>query len=199
MGTQQKGRFWRRCLVYFRHFRISVWLLVLIALASLLYVNRVGLPDFVKDPLLEKLRARGLDLQISRLRLRWDQGIVAENVHFGPAAQESSPHLKAAEVQVRLNWEAMAHLQLQVDSLMLRQGSIFWAFAPTNQLSQSLSVANIQTELRFLPGDQWALDHFKAQFAGANIQLSGVVPNASAVRDWQIFQGQEPPSRSASL
>src|SRR5678815_1851484 len=113
MGAQQKGRFWRTCRVCFRWFRISVWLLVLLALASLLYVNQVGLPYFVKDPLLDKLRARGVDLQFSRLRLRWDQGIVAENVHFGPTGKELTPHFKVAEVQVRLNWNALAHLQIQ--------------------------------------------------------------------------------------
>jgi hypothetical protein len=176
-----------------------MWLLLLLILGLCLYVNQVGLPDFFKGPLLEKLRERGLDLQFSRLRLRWYQGIVAEKVHFGPSDQELSPQLNVEEVQVRLNWDALKHLQVQVDSLMLRQGRVFWAFAETNQLSQSLSVAHIETELRFLPDDQWALDHFKAQFAGANIQLSGIVTNASAVREWKIFQGQEPPSHSARL
>ena len=199
MGTQRKGGFWRTCRLCFRGFRISVWLLLLLVLAAFLYVNQVGLPDFAKGPLLEKLQERGLDLQFSRLRLRWYQGIVAEKVHFGTSNQELSPQLNVDEVQVRLNWNALKHLRIQVDSLMLRQGRAFWAFAETNQLSQSLSVADIQTELRFLPDDQWALDHFKAQFAGANIQLSGIVTNASAVRDWKIFQGQEPPSHSAKL
>jgi len=200
MGAQQKGRFWRTCRVCFRWFRISVWLLILAALASLLYVNQVGLPHFVKDPLLDKLRERGVDLQFSRLRLRWDEGIVAENVHFGPADQKNlTPRFNVAEVQVRLNWNALAHRQVQVDSLMLRQGHISWTFAETNRLSQNLSVANIQTELSFLPDDKWALDHFKAQFAGANIQLTGILTNASAARNWAIFQGQEPISQSAEL
>ena len=199
MGAHHKRGFWRTCRVYFRRFRITVWLGVLVLLAALIYVNQVGLPDFVKRPVLEELRARGLDLQFSRLRLSWYQGIVAENVHLGPTDQLLTPHLKVAEVQVRLNWNALAHLHLQVDALMLRQGRIAWPFAETNGAHPEISIANIQTELRFLPNDQWALDKFKAQFAGANIQLSGIVTNASAVRDWSIFQGQQPASGTAQL
>jgi hypothetical protein len=199
MAAKQKRRFWRVCRVYFRHFRISVWLLVLALLGAVIYVNQVGLPEFAKRPLLRKLRARGVDLQFSRLRVSWYQGIVAENVHFGPAGQAVSPHLTVGEVQVHLNWTAAAHLQLQIDSLMLRQGRVSWPFTGPNQTREELAVGNIQTDLRFLPGDQWSLDHFKAQFAGADIQLSGVVTNASAIRDWKIFQGEQPVSRSALL
>src|SRR5579862_2907367 len=50
-----------------------------------------------------------------------------------------------------------------------------------------------------MPEDEWVLDNFRAQFAGAHIQLSGVVTNASTIRDWKIFRGQEPASRSARL
>jgi hypothetical protein len=71
--------------VYFRRLRIGVWVLILTLLGGVLYLNQIGLPDFAKQPLLENLRARGLDLQFSRLRLRWHYGIVAENVRFGRA------------------------------------------------------------------------------------------------------------------
>lgn len=199
MRARPRSRFWRLCRLYFRSFRISVWLLILVVLWALIYVNQIGLPDLVKRPLLEKLRARGLDLQFSRLRLSWSQGIVAENVHFGPADQQISPHLRVAEVQVRLNWSALAHLRLQVDSLMLRQGKLSWALLDTNRAPQEISATGIQTDLRFLPDDEWSLDNFRAQFAGAHIQLSGVVTNASAVRDWKIFHGQQPASGSARL
>jgi hypothetical protein len=71
-------------------------------------VNQVGLPDFVKNPLLEKLRARGLELRFSRLRLRWPEGIVAENVRFGRAADPFTPELALHEVKVALDYKALA-------------------------------------------------------------------------------------------
>jgi len=62
-----------------------------------------------------------------------------------------------------------------------------WPIGQTNGPPRLLSVDNIQTDLRLLPDDQWALDHFHAVFHGANLQLSGLVTNASAVRDWKMF------------
>lgn len=199
MGGHKKRRFWRVCRVYFRSFRILVWLAVLVVLTAVIYLNQIGLPEMVKRPLLNKLHDRGLDLQFSRLRLSWYEGIIAENVHFGPADVEFSPHLKIEEVHVRLNWRALAHRQVQVDSLLLRQGQVSWAFADTNRAVRELSITNIQTDLRFLPEDKWSLDNFRAQFAGAQVQLSGVVTNASAIRNWKILQGEQPASRTAEL
>ncbi len=192
MSPRRKSRFWRICRISFRRFRITVWLVVLALLASLVYLNQIGLPGFVKTRLLENLRARGLDLEFSRLRLRWYDGIVAENVRFGRANQKLSPQLRLAELQVQLNPKALAKFQLQIDSLVLRQGRLVWPIPETNRLSRKLIIDDIQTDLRLLANDQWALDHFTASFAGAKIGLTGTVTNASVVRDWKFLQAKKP-------
>jgi hypothetical protein len=164
---------------------------------------------------LEKLRARGVDLQFSRLRLTWDRGIVAENVRFGPSDEPWGPRLTAAEVRLELNHQALAHLRFQIDSLLLRQGRLVWPIEQTNSpppeigatnstqrniptLTQGppheLAVENIQTELRLMPDDAWSLDNFSAGFAGARVRLFGEVANASAVRRWKVFHAERPPS-----
>ena len=188
----KKKGFWRLCRICFRGFRISVWLLILALLGGFIYVNQIGLPEFVKQPLLEKLRARGVDLQFSRLRWRWYQGIVAENVRFGKTDDPLTPQLAAAEVKVSLDHSALARFKLQVDALTLRQGRLVWPIAETNGHPRQLAVESVQTGLRFLPGDQWALDQFNAVFAGVHIRLSGLVTNASAVRDWEVFSAKHP-------
>jgi hypothetical protein len=168
--------------------RISVWLVLLVISAALVYLNQIGLPDFVKRPLLEKLRARGLDLQFSRLRVRWPGALVADNVRFERADEPSSPQLNVREVQVLLDPAALCRFQLQVEALILRRGQFAWPVAETNTPARALTIDRIQTELRFMPDDRWALDKFQAEFAGAQIHLSGVVSNASAVRDWKLLQ-----------
>jgi len=191
MAARLKGHFWRTCRTYFRRVRITVWLVILVLLGGLVYLDQVGLPDFAKKLLLEKVRARGLDLQFSRLRLSWHHGLVAENVRFGRADEPLSPQMTLREVQVRPNYKALARLQFQVDSLVLRQGRLVLPVAETNEPPRQLTVENIQTELRFLPGDEWALDHFTAGFAGARLELSGTVANASAVREWKFLAAEQ--------
>src|SRR5437867_270216 len=99
---RRKPRFWRICRIYFRRVRITFWLIILLLVGTLVYLNQVGLPGFVKKPLLARLRERGVELQFSRLRLRWYQGIVADNVRFGRADEPTSPQLTVSEVQVHL-------------------------------------------------------------------------------------------------
>ena len=116
---------------------------------------------------------------------------MAENVRFGRPDEPLSPQLTVAEVRVRLNYAALARLQFQVDSLILRRGRLVWPIAETDQAPRQLALESIQTDLRFLPGDEWALDHFTAGFAGAKIQLSGTVAHASAVREWKLLQAKQ--------
>jgi hypothetical protein len=191
MPRQAKRSFWQRCRTYFRRFRIAVWLLILALLGAAIYLNQIGLPDFLKKPLLAKLRAHGVDLEFSRLRLRGYRGLVAEDVRFGRGGP-GGPELTLKEVEVRLNHRALVKLQLQVDSLVLRQGRLAWPLLETNRPPRALTVTNIQATLRFLPRGEWALDNFRAGFAGARFILSGDVANASAVREWSFLHAGPP-------
>ncbi len=188
MSTRTPSRWWRICRCFLRGMRVGVLLLLLFLLVAIIYLNEVGLPGFLKRPLLEELHSRGVDLQFSRLRLRWYRGIVAENVRFGRAGQEASgPELSIKNVEVKLDRDALAKFHLKVDSLILHGGQMVWPVGETNQPPQQLTAENIQTQLRFLPNDRWELDHFSAAFAGTKLQFSGSLTNASLLRDWKIF------------
>ena len=110
MTPRPKLKFWRRFRTYFRRVRIALWVLLLLGICALIYLNQVGLPDFVKRPLLQKLQARGIDLQFSRLRLRFAEGVVADNVtlRLGRAGETQAPRLSLSEIQMQLNWRALA-------------------------------------------------------------------------------------------
>src|SRR5262249_46889536 len=87
---------------------------------------------------------------------------------------------------------ALRRFQFQVQALSLRRGQFVWPLDQTNHPGRALAVDQIQTELRFLPNDEWALDKFQAEFAGAQIHLSGFVTNASAVRQWSFLRSTSP-------
>ena len=188
MAASEKRRWWPRCRLIFRRVRICGWMVLFVLVAIGGYLNEVGLPDFVKRPLLNRLQARGLDLQFSRLRLRWYRGLVADDVRFGRAGEDASaPKFRAKEVELKLNRAALVKFHFSVDSLILHDGRLVWAPAETNSDSRPLSATNIQAELHFLSGDNWELEHFTAAVDGLKLQLSVSVTNASALRDWPIF------------
>ncbi len=179
-----RSGFWRKCRVCFRWCRISAWLLLLAAVCAVLWFNRIGLPDFLKTRLVATLHERGVELEFSRMRLRFERGIVAENVRIG-GEQTAGPVLTLAEVQLQLDYRELLHRQLQVDGLVLRQGKLLWPVSPTN----TLKLDNIQTALRFQTNDTWSLDNFQANFSGAKLMLSGEIAHAPEMREWAIFHG----------
>lgn len=159
----------------------------LILVCAIAWLNRVGLPDFLKQPLIETLHARGVELEFARLRLSLRYGLVADNVHvhIGRGEKTNGPALSLRQVQLRLGYAALLHRRLEIDGLVLRQGQFIWPFSPTN----ALTLDHIQTELRFQANDTWSLDNFRADFAGAKLMLSGDIAHAPALRNWEIFRG----------
>jgi len=187
--------FWRKCRLCFRWFRISVLLLVLTAVFSFVWFNRVGLPDFLKTRLVQALHSRGIELEFSRMRLRVERGIVVENVRIGDARKTGSPALTLAEMELRLNYRALLHRQFEVDGLILRQGDLLWPVSPTNVLT----FYDIQSNLRFQTNNTWSLDNLTAGFAGARLNLSGEIAHAPEIVKWKIFQGQKTTNNPAQL
>jgi len=175
--------FWRKCRIGFRCFRFAVWAIVLLVIGALLWLNRVGVPDFIKTRLQATLQERGVSLEFSRMRLHLVHGFIAENVKAGQTNDANSVFFSAREVQLKLNLPALLHRRVLLDGLGLREGRVEWALSPTNQLV----LTNVQTQLRFPDHDTWTLDHFNADFIGAGISLSGEIRHAQEMRHWKLF------------
>jgi hypothetical protein len=183
--SKQTG-FWRRCRTLFRHLRRWLIFLVLVLICALAWLNRIGLPDLLKQPLVDTLRAHGVELKFTRLRLSLWRGLVADNVLIGRTDEAENPTLSLRQVQLRLNYPALLHRRLQINGLVLRQGKFVWPLSPTN----ALALDQVGFDLRFQTNDTWSLDNFHAGFAGAKIALSGDIAHASALRNWDVFHGQ---------
>ncbi|MBU6399273.1 MAG: hypothetical protein KGS61_03060 [Verrucomicrobia bacterium] len=186
MGTTPRTGWAHRIRRLARWLRLTGLLFILLLLGAAIYLNRVGIPDFLRARLIGELQARGLDLQFSRLRLHWYRGIVAENINLGRTAQPFGPQLYLDRIELRLNPHALRHLDLQLDSLLLRHGRLVWPLAATNHSPRSLSIENLTAELRFLPNDRWELDRFEATFLGTRLEATATLTNASYARHWNL-------------
>jgi hypothetical protein len=184
MGDQT--RFWTKWRTRFRLCRIAVLLFLLALVCAVLYLNQIGLPDFLKKPLVDALRQRGIALQFVRLRWNPIHGLVADNVRVGGETSDS-PSLSVQEVHLQINYHALLHRQLQLDGVVLRQGKFTLPVPDTNGPPITLTLDKIQTELRFQTNDVWSLDNFQATFAGATFILSGQIAHAQAIGDLPIF------------
>ncbi|MEK7686635.1 MAG: AsmA-like C-terminal region-containing protein [Verrucomicrobiota bacterium] len=184
MSASAPNTFWRHGRRWLRGFRICLLLFVLSLAGLLLYLNWIGLPDFIKAKLVTELRRRGLDLEFSRLRLQGYRHFLAENIRFGRAQDPGGPGLFIKEAELRLNREALKHLQFEVDALLIRQAQFVWPLLATNQVSRQLRLTDISTELSFRERDRWEISRFDARCLGASLHLFASVTNASAIRRW---------------
>jgi hypothetical protein len=181
--------FWRKCRIGFRCLRFTVWAVVLAGLLAFAWFNLIGLPDFLKTRLVAALRQNDVQLEFSRMRLRLIHGFVADNVRLGTGTGATQPVFTAGEVQLRLDYPALLHRQLQLDGLVVRNGKLTLPLAPTN----ALTLFNVQTELRFQTNDTWSLDNFRADFSGVKISLAGELVHAPEIAEWQMFAGAKTP------
>lgn len=186
--------FWRKCRLCLRWSRRAVLAAVVLLICALVWLDRVGVPDFLQRRLVASLRERGAELQFSRLRFSLVHGLIAENVRAGNAGLPDSPVLSAAEVRLELNPRALLRGRLQLDGFTLREGRFTLPLTPTNVLQ----LDGIQTELRFRANDTWSLDNFKAGFKGAKLALAGDITHAPELRNWAVFQGAKTGGASAS-
>lgn len=202
----------RFCLRWSRRILLAV---ILAVLCAFIWADRIGLPDFLKQRLIENLHERGVELQFVRLRLSLVHGLLADNVRIGQMPEAGSqksevgsqksdisalssdlrPLFTAQEVRLEVNWRAALHRHLQLDGLVLHNGKFTLPLSPTNGgeveslhgQSRALVLEKIQTELRFGENDTWSLDNFQAVFASARLTLAGEIAHAPEMRDWGIF------------
>src|SRR5271156_5764789 len=121
MGSFFQNKRVRSCLTIFKWCRVTVLLVVLLVVAALTYMQLVGLPDYLKNPLLRALRQRGFEAQFASARFAWGPAILIENAAFSPTNQATGPRLSAEWTQLNLNAAAFFRMRLQVDSFEVRQ------------------------------------------------------------------------------
>jgi hypothetical protein len=193
-ARRKPARGWRLFRVCFRWTRITFLLLILFVVGLGLFLNHVGLPEVVKQRVVDQLRRQGWDVEFSRLRLRWYRGLVADGVHIRRADAPDGPQLFIEEAEGRLNFRALRRLNLDVTGVILREGRLLLPLTATNRPRQMFCLNELHGEVRFLPGDVWDLPGARATCLGAKLQLSGLVTNASALRHWRLPRPATMPS-----
>ena len=159
----------RRIWILFRWFRISLWLILFLAVAAVSYLHLIGLPDFLKRPLLRRLLAEGVAAQFANMQLGWGRGpsIVIENAAFSRSHQPLSPRLSASRAELELNWDALLHCQIELRSLQVASAQLLLPISETN--GDALWLTNVALDMRFYSNDVVRLNHCRGTFLG--IQL----------------------------
>jgi hypothetical protein len=159
-------------------------MVVLLAVAALTYFQLVGLPDFLKKPLLQTLRQRGVEAQFTDARFTWGPSIVIENGAFSSTNETAGPRLSAGLLQLNLSAAALLRARLHVDSFEVLKASLRVPMTPTNQ--EPLLLTNVNLRVTLLPNNMVRLTESSAWSRGIRIQFNGEIRNFLSMRDWKF-------------
>lgn len=185
MVESAKSRYWRICKRAFRWFRIVLLLFVLLAVILGIYLNRVGLPGFVKTTIVAKLQDKGIALDFERLRFRWFEGLVAETVTIGSSKDPNGPRLTVDEASLRLKDGSLWGGDFQIDSIHLKGGNMIAPLIVSNQPTHQFTINNLQTEIRLHSADAWELTQLSGDCMGVNFRFAGAITNANYLGSWK--------------
>lgn len=168
----------------FRWCRRGTYLVFLLLGCFLLYLNQVGVPEWVKRPLLAQLQERGIDLEFSRMRVRLTRGLVAEDVSLTRRQEKPGEIFHAGELQLRLRWSALMEWSApEITTLTLRDGRITLPLdTGTNSAPFLFAVDHVQARLRFVSANLWELDELDATCHGGTFSAHGTLTNAALLR-----------------
>ena len=175
-------RFWLCCRWGIRGCRIALLLVLLALISGFIWFNQIGMPDFAKTVLQDELKDRGLEIEFNRTYFKWFKGLVTEDLTVRPSEGRIGPSIAIKSADVDLDLNKLVRGELSVKSIELFQGIGTWEVNVTNETPHTLRIRNLNTEIRFLPDDQWQLTHFNANIQGIDTRVSGIITNASLAR-----------------
>ncbi|MBC8003726.1 MAG: hypothetical protein H7X97_14165, partial [Opitutaceae bacterium] len=169
------------CRKVFRWCRIAAFLLFIALMLSGLYLHLVGLPDFLKRPVLSELKSLGVDLQFQNVKMSWFWGLIVDQPVIAVASQTNGPVFSATEIELGISAASALQRRLRFDSIRITQGKISQPLSATNQLPPLL-IDQIEAEL-VVENNEARVDNFHARFREAEMTISGSLTNIMAVRD----------------
>jgi hypothetical protein len=180
-----KSRGFRRFRIVFRWVRVTVLFALFLLVASVAYLHFVGLPDFLKRSLLDRLRERGFEVQFTSARLGWGSEVLVENAAFHRTDRPLAPRLAAGETEIQLDPAKLLHRRLSLTSLRISQGSLQLPFSETG--GDCLDVNNVFLDLDLLPNDTVHLREGHAFLHGIEFDFRGTVTNYLAARKLNLW------------
>jgi hypothetical protein len=184
MGSFFQRKSVRIFLSWFRWCRVSLLLAIFVLVAALSYLHLVGLPKSLKGPLLRHLREKGFQAEFANMHLGWGPSIVIDNGAFRRANEPAGPRLSAGWTQFALNWKALLHGRLELDSFSVVDGRLELPLSAT--YGDRLLLDNVRLEVALLSSNVAQLQEGGATFRGVNLSLRGEISNFQSLRDWRF-------------
>lgn len=184
MEDVRPKKFWRVSRRIFRWTRIVCLFFLFLVVFTVVYVHEIGIPGFIRKPILEQLRNTGVDIEFDNMRWSWPN-----RIHFDAPSLSSLTNsalkLAASGLDFEVDLASASRKQLRIDSFSLKQGTLTVPLSNTN--TNTLLLTNLSTAIYFLGSNTLRIQNLGGQLDGASVHIDGTLTNYSAVMNWPMF------------
>ncbi|MEO7297933.1 MAG: hypothetical protein ABI042_05075 [Verrucomicrobiota bacterium] len=165
-------------------------LLALIIVGCGIYLNFVGLPDFLKRPLLTKLRGQGMQMEFSNMQWRWPDGIVVKNSSLTLLKPALKPKFSSDDARLDFDLGSLFTSHPWLNSITLQKGNLLWPLSKTN--ASNLVFSNITARINYPSPSDMRITQLEGDFHATRFKIDGVLTNFADAQAWPIFRSRPP-------
>ena len=131
----------------------SVQLFLFVAVpAVILWLQFVGLPGFLREPVTAAARNEGLDLKFSRMRVSILQGLVLDDVRLSAKNLPEKSEVAVDRASLAVNWRELLRGKFELGALELRGAQLYLPVANKDGVTRSLRLTKARARLALADG-----------------------------------------------
>ncbi|MBL9174658.1 MAG: hypothetical protein JNL10_14065 [Verrucomicrobiales bacterium] len=168
---------------------------------ALIHLAYIGLPGFLKEPVLDIVREQGLELDYSRIRYVPVRGLVADQVNIRIRGESDRKPLLVRELRFRFDWRPLLRFSPpRLGSISLSGGSAARSIegAP-GEPSAVLRLEDLSGEIEFGSDNAWRLTWLNADVNGVTVEAMGSLSEVSRQLGRKRPAGQSADFRNPAL
>ncbi|MFM8657379.1 MAG: hypothetical protein ACKOD5_09650, partial [Chthoniobacterales bacterium] len=131
----------------------SVQLFFFVAVpAVILWLQFIGLPGFLREPVVNAARNEGLDLKFSRMRVSIFQGLVLDDVRLSAENLPEKSEVAVDRASLAVNWRELLRGKFELGALELRGAQLYLPIASKDGVTRSLRLTKARARLALADG-----------------------------------------------
>jgi len=131
----------------------SVQLFFFVAVpAVILWLQFVGLPGFLHQPVIDAARSEGLDLEFSRMRVSIFQGLVLDDVRLSAKNLPEKNEVAVDRAALAVNWRELLRGKFEIGALELRGAQLYLPVQAADGVVRSLRLTKARARLALADG-----------------------------------------------
>lgn len=120
--------------------------------AVVLWLQFLGLPRFLWDPVIAAARQEGLDLKFSRMRVSIFQGLVLDDVRLSAKNLPEKNEVAVDRASLAVNWRELLRGKFELGALELRGAQLYLPVASKDGVTRSLRLTKARARLALADG-----------------------------------------------